>query len=286
MSVSAGRDELLERMAVAVEARFSGWRIERNEFIRRLESILDAEQATGGPDLDLAARVEKLSIDDVYLAYGCLIGIPGAIASFARTYLPRIDEYLRCLPRARLHRDEVQRRLEDLLLLPQNGAPPRIGQYRGRAPLDHFVAAVARNAALTLLRSERRGQHVVDIDRLALPANGTDEPGRYASGLYEAVVRDAVRSSLATLDRRQRTTVRLHLSGGVTFTQIARMLRVHQSTVSRSFDAAMLKLHADVLRQLRTHGLCDAEIESVIRDVRSHIDLSISRVLRDTDVDD
>jgi RNA polymerase sigma factor (sigma-70 family) len=148
------------------------------------------------------------------------------------------------------------------------------------------VAAVARNVALTLLRSERRLRHVVDIDRLALPANGTDEPGRYASGRYEAVVRDAVRSSLATLDRRQRTTVRLHLAKGVTFTQIARMLHVHQSTVSRSFDAAMLKLHADVRRQLRIHGLGDAELESVIRDVRSHIDLSISQLLRDTDTDD
>jgi hypothetical protein len=188
MSLSAGRDARLERTAEAAEARFSGWRIERNEFVRRLQSILDAEPVTAGPDLDRAARIEKLSIDDVYLAYGCLIGIPGAIASFARTYLPRIDEYLRCLPRARSHRDEVQQRLEDLLLLPQNGAPPRIGQYRGRAPLDHFVAAVARNVALTLLRSEGRLRHVVDIDRLALPANGTDEPGRYASGRYEAVV--------------------------------------------------------------------------------------------------
>jgi RNA polymerase sigma-70 factor (ECF subfamily) len=202
---------------------------------------------------------------------------------FAQAYLSRVGGYLRDLARTRAFSDEVRRRLEDVLLLPREGqAPPRIGQYRGRGSLDRFVRSVARNVARSLLRTPGLGA-AEDIDSLVLPAAyAPNDVERLGAGTYEAVVHDAMRASLAVLDRRQRTILRLHLSKGITLTRIATMLQVHQSTVSRSFDAAMRKLNADVRRRLRQHGLADEELESVIRDVRSRLDLSLSRVLRDT----
>ena len=208
--------------------------------------------------------------------------VPAAVAMFARTYLAAIDDDLKRFRAAGVLADDVRRELEDTLLLGQGGSRPRIAQYEGRGPLRRFVATAARNAALSLLR-HRSHKANVDVDAIGSQlASPLESPRRLASN-HDAAVRDALRACLSALDRRQRIIVRLHLSQGVALTQIARMLGVHQSTVSRALDGALHQLYAGIRRELReVHGLEGAEVESVVRDVRSNLDLSLSRVLRDT----
>jgi hypothetical protein len=66
----------------------------------------------------------------------------------------------------------------------------------------------------------------------------------------------------------------------VSLTQIARILGVHQSTVSRDLDAALHLLQRSVRSRLRDdYGLDENEVKSIMRDVRSKLDLSLSRLL-------
>jgi RNA polymerase sigma-70 factor (ECF subfamily) len=157
--------------------------------------------------------------------------------------------------------------------------------YAGRGPLDRFVATAARNIVLTMLRSKMR-EDSDDWESLASRLSSPAHSSHIVAATYGTAIRDALLNALTRLDRRQRTIVRLHLLQGLTHTQIARMLRVHQSTVSRGFDAAVRVLNSEIRRQLRDlYGMREPEMQSIIGDVRSHLDLSLSRVLKDTGVE-
>ena len=77
--------------------------------------------------------------------------------------------------------------------------------------------------------------------------------------------------------------MRLHLVQNVTLTQIGKMLKVNQSTVSRALAGAVDTIQKEIRRQLReSEGMNESEMQSVVRDVRNRIDLNMSRMLRST----
>jgi RNA polymerase sigma-70 factor (ECF subfamily) len=266
----------LAALTDAAEGAWPTFRIERAAFRQRLLSGLDEHAA------DAAEAVARIHAVDLYLACGCAQGLSPALHAFASRYLSRVELYLKRFVNSSIHTEDVRRELEDTLLFGRKNSPPGIGKYTGRGPLERFVATAARNTLLTLLRAQRHGV-ADDVDalasQLAAPLEG---PEGIVAARYEEVVREALRVALVALGRRQRIILRLHLVQGVTFTRIARMLRVHQSTVSRSFDAAIRALHGEI-RQLRESlGMSESEMQSIARDLRHRIDLSLSRTLRDT----
>ncbi len=268
-------DDALWGAVTSAEAEWGSFWVERAVFADRLRALATKSD-------DPSAALAKVHVADLYLAHGCLLGVAGAVKAFASKYLERIDHYLQRFHGMKTLRDDVRRLLEDHLLIARGDGPPRIGMYEGRGPLESFVARTACRIALSLLR-RMRAEPSSDIDSLATPPSAPPEATRsLVRARYEVLIRDAVRASVAALDRRQRTILRLHLSKGVSFTQIARMLNVHQTTVSRRFETTLRQLHGDVRRRLRGKGLGDAEMDSIIRDVRSQIDLSLSRDFRDT----
>ncbi|MDP9034901.1 MAG: sigma-70 family RNA polymerase sigma factor [Myxococcota bacterium] len=273
--------ELNERIRQCVDASEAKWptfRLPRVEFERRLRAVIDGQEDN---PFEALARIRA---PDLYIAHACAMRIPGAVTTFTSTYLTRLEEDLRHFKIPQVLGEDVRRELEDTLLLGSGEVGPKIAQYEGRGPLRRFVATAARNAAISLLRRRSRDPDV-DVDAIQSQLTPCAESVRRGASPQDAAVRDAVRASLSALDRRQRMIVRLHLSRGVALTQIAKMLGVHQSTVSRTFDAALQRLHRDIRRHLREdHGFKEKEMESAIREVRSQLDLSLSRALRDTGI--
>jgi RNA polymerase sigma-70 factor (ECF subfamily) len=274
---SGDLSERVGRAVEAAEAEWPGWRLPREVFAKRLIAIIEVSGKDPGDALS------SLRLGDLYLALGCAHRVPGAMKAFASKHLSRLAECLGGFKDPQTLADDVRRELEDTLLLGRKGSPPRIGQYTGHGPLNRYVAAAARNAALTLMRQRGQERRLGGDEDTGLVVSPPASAKELVTSRHDAAIRDAVRTSLSKLDRRQRTIVRLHLSQGVTLTQIARMLHVHQTTVSRALDDALERMYSDIRRRLREeHGLDDAEMESIVRDMRSHVDLSLSRVLGDT----
>jgi RNA polymerase sigma-70 factor, ECF subfamily len=267
----------LEKLTDAAEAAWPMFQVDRKAFQQCLLSCID-RKGTEAVDALL-----KIHATDLYLACGCALGLDAARCQFAEKYLSRIDSYLKRFQDSAIRPDDVRREVEDTLLFGRKDSRARIGQYSGRGPLENFVATAARNAALTLLRAQKHGasdEFNALASQLVSPPEGSES---FVAARYEAVVRDALRDALVRLDRRQRTIVRLHLVQGVSQTQIARMLKVNQSTVSRSLDQAVQEIYRQIRSRLRElEGMNESEMQSIIRDVRSRIDLSLSRILRST----
>src|SRR5450432_2428774 len=264
---------LVERMVSEAEAEWPQLAVERESFKAHLSTVLG-----------LASDASSLRVADLYLAYGCQSGDALAVKAFAEKYMPRVALYLHRFARV-VSVDDVRRELEDILLLGRNGSRPRLAAYQGRGPLENFVAVAALNVARTLLRGRKTAVSPAE-DPASTPSPTVDATKGVVASRYDSIVREAVRAALKSLDRRQRMIVRLHLARGVTLTQIGRMLKVHQSTVSRALEGALDHLHVEIRRELReVHGLSDMEMDSIVRDVRSVVQLSLSRILQDTDTD-
>jgi RNA polymerase sigma-70 factor (ECF subfamily) len=270
----------LDQLSEAAEAAWPTLRLDRSRFRARLAAAVPPESS------DALIALSKIHANDLYLATACADGVREALNQFATRHLSHLDRYLKRFGNSSIRAEDVRRELEDTLLFGRVGAPARIGQYTGRGPLDRFVGTAAKYAALSMLRAQQRDSPA-DFDALASHLTSlTDPPEHPIDTRCVALVRESLRVALMALDRRKRTIVRLHLMQGVTLTQIARMLKVHQSTVSRAFDAAIEAIHAEISRRLQElEGIEPSEMRLILREVQGRIDLSLSRILRDTQGD-
>jgi RNA polymerase sigma-70 factor, ECF subfamily len=277
--VMVGSSDLLaavDRAILGAERAWPAFRVPPETFRKHLLAILE------GAGSDAAQTMENLHASDLYLAHACALGVPAAIEAFAATHLASVGQHVHGYED--VSADAVRRELEDTLILGKSELGPRIAKYEGRGPLGAFVKRAAQYAAATLRRRAAAQREVEWIDELAsVICSPPESTKRVVVSRYSAVIQEAVLAALWTLDRRQRMVVRLHLTEGVALTRIAKMFNVNQSTVSRWLQAAIDHLYAEIRRAVRdAHGVDGSELESIVRDVRSQVDLSLSRILRDT----
>jgi len=98
--------------------------------------------------------------------------------------------------------------------------------------LRRFLIAAARNEAISVLRRRRRQCEAVESAALFEPA----------SDAQDAADREAIEQALAALPREQREVVVLKVYEGLTFAEIARLVRVSPNTAASRYRYAIAKL--------------------------------------------
>ena len=117
-----------------------------------------------------------------------------------------------------------------------------LARSRGRlgavADLDAYVFTMLRHAV-----SKRRRRR--DVDRRAIDAIATERlrAGRFTAPPTEPPD-DAVAAALASLPAEQRDTVALKIDGGLTFAEIAAVMRTSPNTAASRYRYALEKLRA------------------------------------------
>jgi RNA polymerase sigma-70 factor (ECF subfamily) len=246
------------------------------------------------PDLAIeadvfAAHLARLGVDasaehphtaDIYLACGCALGLPAAIAVFERELMPVVRAAARKIDPASEFIDEVAQATRERLLVARHGEDPRIAEYGGRGTLAAWVRIAAMRIAMNLLRPRRK--HVlVDDDAFfeALPRASEDDRRRVGAR-YAAACSEALRDAFATLTARERNLLRMHHLHGLTVDEMAPTFRVHRATVARWLAHARERLlegtRAGVTARLQ---IGNAEAESILRVLLSRLDVSVSRLL-------
>jgi RNA polymerase sigma-70 factor (ECF subfamily) len=104
-----------------------------------------------------------------------------------------------------------------------------------RGSADAWIFGIARNAALDELRRRKRSaaMHAEAEDPFA------PTPEEYAELTLR---RETVRAALATLDARERDVVFLKFSGGLSHSEIAKVLRISESNAGTRVHRALEKL--------------------------------------------
>lgn len=227
------------------------------------------------PELAEAA-LDGLRPADLYLACACARGLTSALATFERDYTREVDIAL-----ARMRIDGA--RLADVKQLVRQRlfVAGKIAEYGGRGDLRRWVRSVAVRTCLNDLRKGKREILVDDDQLIAQHAIAADDPEvEYMKRTYAAEFKAAFADALAQLGAREQTLLRYHHVDGLNIDEIGAIYRVHRVTAFRWLEKAKEQLVKATLERLRARlQLPPAELDSVLRMIRSQIHLSLVRHL-------
>ncbi len=228
------------------------------------------------------AALDGLRPADLYLATACAKSLPGAVAAFDRDYMREVDIALarmRITP-ARLA-DVKQLVRQRLFVSNEAGGVGKISEYGGRGDLRRWVRSVAVRTCLNDMRKGKREILVDDDQLIANNAIASDDPEvDYMKRTYSSEFKQAFSDALAQLGAREQTLLRYHHVDGLNIDEIGAIYRVHRVTAFRWLEKAKEQLVKQTLETLRARlKLPAAELESVLRMIRSQIHLSLVRQL-------
>jgi RNA polymerase sigma-70 factor (ECF subfamily) len=216
---------------------------------------------------------------DLYLAYACAEGDPGALAHFEEAFIKNVDLYIARSGVPHELTCEVRQKVRVKLLV---GSSPGIGGYRAEGPLSGLVRVTAVRVAVDVAAAATAaGKHSPDQEILDLLVSSDINPEvAAAKALYRDRFRAAVEESLAGLQSREKTILRLHVVDGLSIDGIGAIYRVHRATVARWLVAIRNGVIADLRKRLALHlGASPSEVRSLVQLLRDDIDVSAKRIL-------
>lgn len=234
------------------------------------------------------ARADGVSLEtlhgaDLFLACACGHGDDAAIAAFEARYVAEVPLFLRGVEQQASVVEEVKQLVrERLLVAGENGAKPKVLEYSGRGTLASWVRVVTLRIASNRRRATQphrttpfeEGSDASDL----LPA--VDPELAIIKSVYKNEFNAALREAFAALSPRERTLFRMHFVDGLNIDRIGTVFHVHRATVARWIAAAREQL---VERTMATLGerlrVPKAELESLLRVVRSSLDVSLQSLL-------
>src|SRR5580700_6023500 len=257
---------------------------ERIGLTRESFSLILCEVATKyGASSDDEARTFFLSlrVDELALARACAAGENSAWEIFLTRYREKL--YLSALRIAR--EDSAARELADTLYADLYGTTTREGQrvsklasYTGRGSLEGWLRTVL---AQEFVNRFRRTKRLVSLDE------EIEDGAQFASlepemvSTADARLESSTDAALAALSGEDRFVLAAYYLDGRTLAEIARMLGVHESTISRKVDKLAKSLRKKILAGMVQQGMARRQAEEAlevdVRDLRVDISGSLTQ---------
>lgn len=233
-------------------------------------------------DAPFAEALGKLHVGDLALTCACAQGQPAALQALEARFLSQLPMLVGHIDRSPAFLDEVAQTLRERLLVRKGDCEPRITAYRGQGPLLGWLRAAAVRTALNL----RRGKAVTSSQQLdetaaRLLTPGDDPELDLIKVRYREEFQASLRAAFAALTDEQRNVLHMHLIGGLSTTRIGALFKVNHTTVSRWLAAARESIFDETRRLMSQRlRLRPEEFESLVRVLRSQLDLSLTGLLQ------
>ena len=217
----------------------------------------------------------SLRIDELALARACAAGHNSAWEVFLTRFREKL--YQSALRIAR--EDSVARELADTLYADLYGTTTRDGQrvcklasYTGRGSLEGWLRTVL---AQEYVNRYRRTKRLVSLDEESEEGIQFRAPDPDPLPPAEPRLAQATDEALAFLSGEDRMVLSAYYLDGRTLAEIARMLGVHESTISRKLDKLAKALRRQILAGMVRRGMSRRQAEEALDvDVRDlHLDI-------------
>ena len=227
----------------------------------------------------------ELCVEDLFLACACAAGDDRAVAAFVREVLPHVEAAVLSVGAGPADLEEVRGRVLDALFVASAERPRGIAGYAGRGRLRSWVRSVAVRTAMRYLGGEHaRGERTASDEILDLLGDAEVDPALdHLRVRFGDAFRAAFSEALAALSPRERNLLRQHYLDELTVDQLGSLYRVHRATAARwvaaareaAFDGTRARLVAAV-------GVAASDLDSIMRLLKSDLDVSIARWLAAT----
>jgi RNA polymerase sigma-70 factor, ECF subfamily len=243
--------------------------LELGGFSKHLFSVVDRYLGSGASRSATINFINNLHTNDLYLAIACAEQKDVAWNRFNSIYNKYIGELAVFVsPNRDAARDLAANLLVDMFL-PDCSGRSRIASYDGRSALATWLRIIISRRAIN--ERERKCNKMGRIESMPEIA---DEMGLRSieadlrSHQYEYMIKDSFKWACKELIDRERLLLLLRYEDELQLNQIARLLGVHQSTVTRQLVKIQEKLRDEVVSILASkYHLSHAAIEECLADI-------------------
>jgi RNA polymerase sigma-70 factor (ECF subfamily) len=210
--------------------------------------------------------LRSLRLDDLVLARACARGNEAAWDVFVKTYREKLYRAARAIAPvesiARELADSVYADLFGTRLGKDGHRISKLESYLGRGSLEGWLRMVLAQDYVNRFRAERRLVGFVEAIDLHPHATNVAPP-------ENTKLARATDAALTDLSSEERFLLAAHYLDGRTLAEIARMLCVHESTISRRLEKITAALRKKIARKLCEAGIGRREAEEMLEvDVR------------------
>jgi RNA polymerase sigma-70 factor, ECF subfamily len=276
-----GPGEARAELTAALRRRADEGRRAWPRFAVEERGFLDYVSACLPHDGDPADALARLHVADLYLAFACAGRDAHALAVFERERMrPVVARALRRRPDC--DAEGLMQQLRMTLLVGTAASAPTLLQYRGRAPLKAWLSVCATRLVVRA-RDATPGWAALD-DNLEAPLATGGELG-CLKGRYRESFNAAFRDALVGLAPRDRALLHQQYGLEMGIDRLGTVYGVSRATAARWVARARERLVGAVRARLVDElGLEGDEIDSILRSIRSAIELTLSRVAPSGDV--
>src|ERR1700728_1436471 len=241
-----------------------------------------SRQATGtSSESEIRTFLLSLRVDELALARACAAGSNPAWEIFLTRYREKL--YLSALRIVR--EDSAARELADTLYADLYGTNTREGQrvsklasYTGRGSLEGWLRTVLSQEYVNRYRRTKR---LVSLDEESEEGVQFRAPDPEPVAPVDQRLAQATDEALALLLGEDRMVLSAYYLDGRTLAEIARMLGVHESTISRKVDKLAKTLRKQIIATLVRRGMSRRQAEEAlevdVRDLQVNIRRSLTQ---------
>jgi RNA polymerase sigma-70 factor (ECF subfamily) len=258
------------------------FRMTRESLAEILCEVGAKSTTAAGSEGELRTLFLNLRVEELALARACAAGNNSAWELFLTRYRERL--YLSALRIAR--EDSAARELADSLYADLYGTSTREGQrisklasYTGRGSLEGWLRTVLAQEYVNRYRRTKRLVSLDEESEEGVQFRAAD-PEEVSSGDLEVTTLEvATDEALASLSVEDRMILSAYYLDERTLAEIARMLGVHESTISRKIDKLAKSLRKQILAGMMRRGMARRQAEEALEvDVRD-LQMDIRRSL-------
>jgi len=286
-------DSIISVAYLEGRSHFGELGLELPAYRARIHSILKKNLGASPKTCEAAVFVKSLHGRDLYLATACAQHSPGHHGNGAQnghtedggiawkilesTYKGFVCDLVRFFYRPGFVSQDLADNIIADLFLPDRSGVSRIASYDGRSSLSTWLSVIVCNRSINAQRCCANAKSTdVQPDLPDAPALQSIEMTLLARR-YQDALSDALGSACSRLSPRERLILLWRYEDGLQLGQIAKLLGIHQSNVTRQLERMLGKLRDDVIAILsRKHGLSQPAIEECLEEITENPQHDIS----------
>jgi RNA polymerase sigma-70 factor, ECF subfamily len=254
----------------------------RESFAHILQEVRTKYLPETASQAETLALYSSLHVEELVLARACAAGEERAWQAFVTRYREKLYEIATYIAKESASSHELADSIyADLYGIRERGGErlSKLASYMGRGSLEGWLRTVM---AQEYINSYRRRRRLVSLDEEAEQGVQFVAAASPPARAVDPRLRAATDEALSELSPEDRFVLASYYLDSRTLAQIARILRVHESTISRKLDKLAAGLRRRVLAGLGQRGMSRRQAKEALEvDVRD-LEINVRTVLQGT----
>ncbi len=277
-----GCDELLVEAYEKAQAVYGKLDLAIDAYLAHLVSIIEKYLGRSPDDLEAIAFLDKTHTLDLYLTIACSEGSERAWEQFIAIYRSFIFRLANQACSNESVGDELAGNLIADLFAPDRWNRPRIASYDGQASLATWLRVIVSHRAAD--ERELKWNSVERLDDLPDVMDGAGMKRietEARAGLCRRMILDALKGASEGLTTRERFILVMIYGESLRAKEVARLLDVSPSRVSRQLQQIHRKIKREAIAILsERHRLCEEAIKACFLDIVENPEYSLLGLLK------